>query len=124
MTARYIYGVGPGFEYKSSIAIGGWPLLHIAGGVDPATMQPRIARGIIAIGNIAVGVVAIGGVACGLLSVGGASVGLLAAIGGAAFGLGLSIGGVALGSLAIGGAAVGFIHAIGGVAITPAVLRH
>ena len=125
MSPRLFYaaGLGYGFEYKSSIAIGGWPLLHIAGGYDPATLQPRIARGIIAIGNVAVGVLAIGGVACGLITVGGASIGLLAAIGGAAVGLGLSVGGFAMGSLAIGGVAVGFIQAIGGVAITPALLK-
>jgi hypothetical protein len=73
---------------QSSTTIAGWPLLHVCGGIDPATMQPRVARGVIAIGNIAVGVLAIGGVACGLITVGGASLGLLLAIGGAAFGAG------------------------------------
>ena len=48
---------------NSAVTIGGWPLLHIAGGFDPVTLQPRVARGIVAIGNIAVGVLAIGGVA-------------------------------------------------------------
>ena len=119
----YGSGLGPGFEYKSSITIGGWPLLHIAGGYDPRTLQPRIARGVIAIGNVAVGVLAIGGVACGLITIGGASIGLLGAIGGAAIGFGLSIGGFALGSLAIGGVAVGYLDAIGGVAITPEMFR-
>ncbi len=125
MTPRLFYpgGLGYGFEYRSSIAIGGLPLLHIAGGYDPRTLQPRIARGIIAIGNVAIGVVAVGGVACGLITIGGASIGLLAAIGGAAVGFGLSIGGFALGSIAIGGVAVGFINAIGGVAITPALIK-
>ena len=106
MTARYLsgqaLGYGYGFEYKSSVAIGGWPLLHVCSGIDPATMQPRIARGIIAVGNVAVGVVAIGGLACGLITVGGASIGLLAAI---------------------GGAAVGFSYAVGGVAVTPALFK-
>jgi hypothetical protein len=125
MTARYWYGIGygSGFEYKSSLAIGGWPLLHICSGVDPQTLQPRIARGIVAVGNVAVGVLAIGGAACGLIAVGGASLGLLTAIGGAAFGLGVSIGGFAIGSIAVGGAAIGFSYAIGGVAITGALLR-
>jgi hypothetical protein len=125
MTARYWYGGGFGYgiEYKSSIAVGGWPLLHIAGGVDPATLQPRIARGIIAIGNVAVGALAIGGVACGLITIGGASIGLLAAIGGAAIGLGLSTGGFAFGTIAIGGVAVGVDYAIGGVAVTPALFK-
>src|SRR4051812_50223032 len=98
MTGRYAcgqgFGLNSGFEYKSPIAIGGWPLLHIAGGFDPVTMQPRIARGIIAIGNIAVGAIAIGGVACGLITVGGAALGLLTAIGGAPVGPGLAVGGL------------------------------
>lgn len=125
MTARYWYGAGGGygFEYTSAVAIGGWPLLHLAGGFDPVTLQPRVARGIIAIGNIAVGVLAIGGVACGLITIGGASIGLLAAVGGAAVGLGLSVGGFAFGTIAIGGAAIGLSHAIGGVAITPALFK-
>lgn len=42
-------------------------------GIDPATMRPRIAKGIVAIGNVAVGGVAIAGLACGLVAVGGAS---------------------------------------------------
>ena len=125
MTPRMFYaaGLGYGFEYKSSFSIGGWPLLHIAGGYDPVTLQPRIARGIIAIGNVAVGGLAIGGMACGLITIGGASLGLLAAIGGAAVGLGLSVGGFAMGSFAIGGAAVGYLQAFGGVAITPETFR-
>ena len=127
MTARYWYGAGLGygylFEYKSALTIGGWPLIHIAGGFDPVTLQPRVARGIIAIGNIAVGILAIGGVACGLITVGGASIGLLAAVGGAAVGLGLSVGGFAFGTIAIGGAAIGLSYAIGGVAITPALFK-
>jgi hypothetical protein len=119
---RYVYGYGPGFDYKSSITVGGWPLVHVCAGVDPDTMRPRIAKGVIAIGNISIGVVAIGGLACGLITVGGASLGLLLAVGGAAFGAGLSIGGLAVGSIAIGGAAIGFQYAVGGVAIAPAAL--
>jgi len=111
-----------GYEYRSAARIGTWPLVHICAGVDPATMRPRVARGLIAIGNIAVGAVAIGGAACGLLTLGGASLGLLAAIGGAAIGAGLSIGGVAVGSVAVGGAAIGFSYAIGGGAIGPAII--
>jgi hypothetical protein len=120
--SRYLYGYGPGFDYKSSITIGGWPLLHVCTGADPDTMRPRVATGVIAIGNISIGVFAIGGLACGLVTVGGASLGLLLAIGGAALGAGLSIGGLAIGSVAIGGAAIGFRYAVGGVAIAPAAL--
>jgi hypothetical protein len=115
------YGVG--YEYKSAISIGGWPLVHVAAGYDPITLRPRVARGVIAIGNIAIGGVAIGGLACGLVTLGGASIGLLGAVGGAALGVGLSIGGLAIGSIAIGGAAIGFVYAIGGAAFGPAVIN-
>jgi hypothetical protein len=118
----WAYRYGCGYEYKSSLTIGGWPLVHVCAGIDPDTMRPRIAKGVIAIGNIAVGVLAIGGLACGLFTVGGASIGLLAAVGGAALSLGLSVGGFAIGSIAVGGAAIGFVYAIGSVAAGPAVI--
>jgi len=112
-----------GFEYRSSATIGGWPLVHICSGVDPVTMRPRVAKGVIAIGNVAVGGVAIAGVACGLLTIGGVSFGLLFALGGAAVGLGLSVGGLAVGSIALGGAAIGLVHAIGGAAFGPSIIN-
>jgi hypothetical protein len=115
-----------GYEYRSPIAIGNWPLIHICAGVDPVTMRPRVAKGIIAIGNVAIGVVAIAGLSFGLVTLGGGSFGLLLAVGGAAVGLGVSVGGLAVGSIAIGGAAIGFMYAIGGGAFGPAVIdgRH
>jgi hypothetical protein len=117
---------GYGYEYKSSVTIGRWPLVHVCAGIDPITMRPRIARGVVAIGNVAIGVLAIGGLAFGVVTLGGASIGLLCAIGGAALGLGVSVGGFAVGSIAIGGAAIGFVYAIGGGAFGPAVIdaRH
>jgi hypothetical protein len=119
----YGYGwYGYAYEYTSPMRIGAWPLVHVCGGIDPLTMRPKIARGVVAIGNIAVGVLAIGGVACGLFTVGGVSIGLLLAVGGMALGLGVSIGGFAVGSVAIGGAAVGFLYAMGGGAFGPAVI--
>lgn len=111
-----------GFEYKSRITIGSWPLIHICAGMDPETMRPKIARGILAVGNIAVGVVSIAGLACGIVAVGGASFGLVLALGGLAVGLGLSVGGLAIGSIAVAGAALGFFYAIGGGAFGPAVI--
>jgi hypothetical protein len=111
-----------GFEYRSNASIGSWPLVHICSGVDPATMRPRVAKGVIAIGNVAIGVVAIAGLACGLVTFGGLSVGLLFALGGAALGFGVSMGGLAVGSVAVGGAAVGFSYALGGAAFGPAVI--
>ena len=120
------YGYGYSYEYRSSTTLGGWPLIHVCAGIDPITMRPRIAKGVVAIGNVAVGVLAIGGLACGLFTVGGGSIGLLLAVGGAALGLGVSVGGFAVGSIAIGGAAVGFAYAVGGGAFGPAVIdgRH
>ena len=111
-----------GFEYRSRVAVGGWPLIHICVGVDPVTMRPRVAKGVVAIGNVAVGGVAIAGLACGLVTIGGASIGLLFALGGAAVGLGLSVGGLAVGSVALGGAAIGFVHAIGGAAFGASIV--
>jgi len=111
-----------GFEYRSRTSIGGWPLVHVCAGIDPRTMRPKIAKGIVAIGNLAVGGIAIGGLAFGLVTVGGASLGLLLALGGAAVGVGISVGGLAIGSVAIGGAAVGFVYAIGGGALGPAII--
>jgi len=111
-----------GFEYRSSLTIGNLPVVHICAGVDPVTMRPRVAKGVIAIGNIAVGGIAVAGVAVGLVSVGGLAVGALLALGGGALGLGLSIGGLAVGSIAVGGGALGFIHAIGGGALGPSII--
>jgi hypothetical protein len=111
-----------GYEYRSSLAIGGWPLVHVAAGFDPVTMRPRVARGVIAIGNMAVGVVAIAGLSCGLVAVGGLSVGILLALGGVALGFGASVGGLAVGSIAAGGVAIGLAHAIGGVAVAPSII--
>src|SRR5262245_10815947 len=57
-----------GFEYKSGLRFGRWPLIHIVLGMDAVTMRPKVAKGVIAIGNIAMGGVAIGGIALGLVS--------------------------------------------------------
>ena len=110
--------LGLGYEYKSGIAVLGLPLIHIAGGVDEQTGQPRIARGIIALGNVAFGVLAFGGMAFGGLTFGGLSVGLIS-IGGLAVG-GIALGGMAAGALfAAGGMAVSLAYAVGGGALAP-----
>lgn len=120
-----------GYEYKSKRRILGMPLVHIAQGLDPATGRPRVARGFVAIGNIAIGVFALGGIAVGGVALGGFSVGLLA-LGGMALGVLLGAGGMAVGCLALGGMAVGYyalgglalgVHALGGNAQDPALLR-
>ena len=104
-----------GYEYKSQAEFLGLPLIHVAVGVDPKTGRKRIAKGIIAVGDVAVGVFALGGVALGGLTLGGVSVGL-AALGGLAIGLGVGLGGLAIGYVAVGGLAIGY-YALGGLAI-------
>jgi hypothetical protein len=96
------------YEYRSEAEFLGWPLLHVARGIDPGTGAPRLARGVIAIGDIAIGGIAVGGLALGGLSFGGISLGLLA------------FGGIAIGGLAVGGLALAFMFAVGGMAISTA----
>lgn len=109
------------YEYKSTAALFGLPLVHVNFGSG----RGHRARGIVAMGNSAVGLVAAGYTAVGLVSVGLCSVGLLAlgllavglaALGGVAAGALLACGGVAVGRLALGGVAVGS-YALGGVAV-------
>lgn len=101
-----------GYEYKSSKTVFGIPLIHI-NIQNRNRARPKVAKGIIAIGDVAIGFISIGGLALGLLSLGGISLGLIA-LGSIASGL-FSIGGVSVGLLAIGGVSVGF-SAIGGAA--------
>jgi len=106
-----------GYEYRSQRELFGLPLVHIAKGFDPVTGRLRVAKGIIAIGNLAIGLLAVGGVAVGGIAVGGASLGIIA-IGGIALGLLIALGGMSLGVLmAIGGIAISFQYAIGTLAI-------
>jgi hypothetical protein len=104
-----------GYEYKSQATLWGLPLVHIAYGINPLTGRKRVAKGIIAIGDLALGVFAFGGTAIGGLAIGGGAFGLIA-LGGGAIGLLLAVGGGAVGGIALGGAAVGGV-AIGGGAI-------
>lgn len=107
-----------GYEYKSEVELFGWPLIHIAQGYDPQTLRPRVARGIIAIGNAAIGVFALGGLAIGWFAFGGLSLGIIA-LGGVALG-GIGVGGVAIGLLlAAGGLALSSAYAVGGLALAP-----
>jgi tetratricopeptide (TPR) repeat protein/predicted Ser/Thr protein kinase len=102
--------VAEGFEYRSRATWFGLPLVHVAIGIDPLTGRKRIARGILAIGDIAQGVVAIGGVAIGGVTFGGVSIGVLA------------YGGCALGLVAFGGLGIALMAALGGLAIAPIAL--
>lgn len=104
--------LGVVYEYISSVKVFGLPLIHIRYG-----LTPKLAKGIIAIGDCAVGVVAVGGASLGIVSLGGISVGLLFALGGCSLGL-ISLGGLAIGGFAIGGCAVGQWLAAGGGAFS------
>lgn len=100
------------YEYISPIKVFGLPLVHIRLGLGP-----RLAKGVIAIGNYAMGVVAIGSCSLGIISLGGISVGLFFALGGIGLGL-LALGGLAVGGFAMGGFAVGQWLAVGGGALS------
>lgn len=107
-----------GYEYRSHTRVLGLPLLHIARGINPNTGRPRIAIGVLAVGNIALGLISVGGLALGAVTVGGVSIGLLA-LGGVALGV-VAAGGVAVaGLLAIGGLAMSLLIAVGAAAIAP-----
>jgi len=98
------------YEYRSKVTLFGWPLLHVATGVDPATGRKRIAKAIIAVGTAPRGVIAFGDVAVGVIACG-------------IFGYGvISISVVAVGIFACGSVAAGLIMAMGGVAIAPVAL--
>lgn len=106
------------YEYRSKTTIMGWPLVHIAQGIDPQTGRLRVARGIIAIGNLAIGAIAIGGMSLGGITLGGLSLGLFA-FGGVSLGA-VAVGGIALALyLAVGGMAISLNYAIGGLALAP-----
>ena len=73
-------------DYRSRRTLFGWPLLHVATGVDPATGRRRVARGVFAVGDRARGVVAFGGVATGVFAFGALALGVFS-FGGLALGL-------------------------------------
>jgi tRNA A-37 threonylcarbamoyl transferase component Bud32 len=114
-----------GFEFRSKATLFGLPLVHIATGTDPVTGRRRVAKGIVAFGDIAKGVIAFGGIAMGGLTFGGITMGVVP-IGGLGFGLfpfaGMAVGlvlgygGVVVAPIAIGGLAVGW-YAVGGTAL-------
>jgi hypothetical protein len=89
------------FEFRSKEELNGWPLIHINLGTNPETGRPQVAKGVVAIGNIAFGVVSIGVAAFGLVTL-------------AVFGLGLvSVASLAIGLVAIGAVALGHEFALG-----------
>jgi hypothetical protein len=104
-------------SYRSSFELLGIPFVHVAMTRNENGVWKRgVARGWIAIGDVAFGILfSMGGAAFGGIAFGGLSLGAIA-FGGLALG-GYTIGGLALGYLAIGGLAIGIEGAIGGGAI-------
>ena len=93
-------------EFRSKEEISGWPLIHINFGIDPETGRPLVAKGVVAIGNIAFGVVSIGAAAVGVVTLAG-------------FGLGVvSLAGIAIGIVALGGVALGYEFAVGAAVLS------
>jgi serine/threonine protein kinase len=133
LAAIFLPGLGRNrSEWRSATTLWGWPLLHVATGVDPATGRARVARGIFAFGNLAVGVVAGGGLSLGVFSFGGLAGGLFAfgglaaggvACGGLAVGL-VALGGVSAGVVAVGGRAWGWLYALAGEGSARWVIDH
>jgi hypothetical protein len=94
------------FEYRSKEEINGLPLIHINLGTHSETGRPLIAKGVVAIGNIAFGIVSIGAVAFGIVTMAG-------------FGLGIvSLAGIAIGIVALGAIAFAYEVALGAVVLS------
>jgi hypothetical protein len=116
------------FRKRSKITYWGLPLYDIALGPDLERGETRgVAKGIIAIGDIAIGGLALGGASFGVLTFGGASIGVFA-LGGLGMGLVAGIGGLGIGGVAAGGGAIGLIAfgaaALGFVAVGSASLGY
>lgn len=103
-------------NYQSKLRLFGLPLVEVRIGAQPDGAVRGIARGWIALGDVAIGVLfGAGGAAVGGVAIGGVSLGLMS-VGGLAMGL-LAFGGAALGGWAAGGAAVAAHAALGGLAV-------
>ena len=96
-----------GFEWKSSVEIMGWPLIHIAIGRNRETGKLMVAKGIIAIGQFAIGVITIAQFGVGALFAFGQFTGGLIAIGQVALGGYFGLGQFATGVTVIGQLALG-----------------
>jgi hypothetical protein len=105
---------GKPIRFRSEATLFGVPVIHVALGPRPEHGETKgVARGIIAVGDIAVGGIAVGGFAAGIVSVGGFSLGV-SSIGGMAVGVLTGLGGAGVGGFAVGGGAIGGIATGGG----------
>jgi len=96
-----------GFEWRSKAQLFGWPLVHVAIGREPETLNLRVAKGIFAVGQFGIGLVTVAQFGVGLLfglgqfMAGGVVVAQFA--GGLVFGLGqFAFGYIAVGQMAMG----------------------
>src|SRR5688572_5982790 len=96
-----------GKRYRSKATLFGLPVISIAFGPSEGEIR-GVAKGIIAIGDIAIGFVALGGLSIGMVAVGGLALGMFT-LGGLAIGLLTAMGGTAIGAAAVGGAAIGVL---------------
>ena len=103
---------GEGFEWRSQAQWFGVPAIHVAFG-NGADGRPRVARGVIAVGQRAMGGVAVGIVATGFIAVGVVGIGVFS-FGVVAVAAGAAVGVNALAPLAFGVVAAGCV--VGGVA--------
>ncbi|MAB78240.1 MAG: hypothetical protein CMJ89_02700 [Planctomycetes bacterium] len=112
---------GQPYEYKSRTKVLGLPLVHVHLGPRRRGQKMRVAKGWIAVGDLAYGGITVGGISVGLFAHGGVSLGLLSSFGGLAVALGWAAGGCALGGISMGGVSIGYL-AFGGVALGHAAL--
>ncbi|MEL6894712.1 MAG: serine/threonine-protein kinase [Planctomycetota bacterium] len=104
-------------RYTSKAKLFGLPIIDIQTGGKHRTSGPGVAKGIIAIGDVAIGGLAMGGSAFGVVAFGGFAMGLNA-FGGCAIALQLAMGGCAIsGGLSFGGCAIGALFSAGGLCI-------
>jgi hypothetical protein len=97
-----------GGEYRSRPAPGGLPWVRVCiRGQTEHGYRLGVARGVVALGDVAIGLVAFGGIAVGLVGVGGVALGLVA-LAGVSLDV-LAVGGVAIGVTAMGAVAVGVV---------------
>jgi hypothetical protein len=98
---------GLGFEWKSSLTYGGYPLVHIAFGKD-SRGKWRVAKGVIAIGQFALGLITVAQFGVGLLFGFGQFIIGTAVLAQFAGGLALGVGQFATGYVAIGQFVLGY----------------
>jgi cytoskeletal protein CcmA (bactofilin family) len=106
--------LGPGMSYQWPAL---WlPIINVRFKGEPDHF-PKVAIGLVAVGDIAIGLVSAGGLAVGIVAAGGIGLGALA-FGGVALGWFLALGGVAVSWWAVaGGVAVSNMVSIGAIAV-------